>query len=93
MSGIEHHVHGDVAIHGDIDLAHVAHLVVIGHVVSDNVVWVTDLWSPGRDAARTPGTVAVNEAVKKIGISNATFAGGHGTNAKQSVLDGIVAQN
>jgi glyoxylase-like metal-dependent hydrolase (beta-lactamase superfamily II) len=67
--------------------------MLIGHVVNDNVVWVTDLWSPGRDAARTPGVVAVSEAAKKVGISNATFAGGHGTNAKQSVLDGIVAQN
>jgi len=67
--------------------------MIIGHVVKDNIVWVTDIWSPGRDAARTPGVLAVNDAVKKIGIKDATFAGGHGTSAKQSVLDGIVAQN
>jgi hypothetical protein len=57
------------------------------------VVWVTDIWSPGRDAAKNAGVVAFNEAVKKLGITGATFAGGHGSNAKQSVLDGIVASN
>src|SRR5262249_44263914 len=67
--------------------------MIIGHVVKENIVWVTDIWSPGRDAKRTPGVLALSEAVKKIGIKDATFAGGHGTNAKQSVLDGIVAQN
>jgi hypothetical protein len=57
------------------------------------VVWVTDIWSPGRDAAKTPGTMAVHAAVQKLGITNATFAGGHGSNAKQSALDTIVASN
>ena len=67
--------------------------MIIGHVVKDNIVWVTDIWSPGRDANRSPGVVALGEAVKKLGIKDATFAGGHGSTAKQSVLDGIVAQN
>jgi len=67
--------------------------MIICHVVKDNIVWVTDIWSPGRDAKRTPGVLALNEAVKRIGIKDATFAGGHGSNAKQAVLDGIVAQN
>src|SRR5262245_16347629 len=57
--------------------------MIIGHVVKENVVWVTDIWSPGRDASRTPGVLAVGEAVKKIGIKDATFAGGHGSTAKQ----------
>jgi hypothetical protein len=61
--------------------------------VQPNVVWVTDIWSPGRDAARTPGVLALNEAVAKLGIKNATFAGGHGSNAKQAVLAAIVAGN
>src|SRR5262249_26970349 len=42
--------------------------MLIGHVVKDNVVWVTDIWSPGRDANRTPGVLSVAEAVKKHGI-------------------------
>jgi len=67
--------------------------MIIGHVVKENIVWVTDIWSPGRDASRTPGVLAVDEAVKKIGIKDATFAGGHGSTAKQEVLEKIVAQN
>lgn len=67
--------------------------MLIAHVVQPNVVWVTDLWSPGRDSAKTPGVQAVNEAVKKLGIKGATFAGGHGSNAPQEKLDAILAQN
>jgi hypothetical protein len=67
--------------------------MLIGHVAGPNVVWVTDIWSPGRDAAKTPGVIALNEAVKKLGITDATFAGGHGSNAKQPQLDAIVASN
>ncbi len=67
--------------------------MLIGHVVQPNVVWVTDIWSPGRDANKTAGVVAVNEAVKKLGITDAIFAGGHGSNAKQSALDTIMASN
>ncbi len=67
--------------------------MIIGHVVKENIVWVTDIWSPGRDGNRTPGVVAVAEAVNKIGIKDATFAGGHGSTAKQEALDRIVAQN
>ena len=29
--------------------------MLIGHVVQPNVVWVTDIWSPGRDAAKNAG--------------------------------------
>jgi Metallo-beta-lactamase superfamily len=67
--------------------------MVIGHVVGPNIVWVTDIWSPGRDSPRTPGVVALHEAVKKLGITGATFAGGHGSSAPQEKLDGIVASN
>ena len=67
--------------------------MLIGYVVQPNVVWVTDIWSPGRDAAKTPGVLALNDAVKKLGVKDATFAGGHGSNAKQTVLDGILAAN
>jgi hypothetical protein len=82
---------------GEINLYNIAnpHVdgMLIGHVVRDNVVWVTDIWSPGRDGARTPGVLALAEAVQKAGIKNATFAGGHGANAKQDALDRILAQN
>jgi hypothetical protein len=67
--------------------------MLIAHVVQPNVVWVTDIWSPGRDAAKSPGVQALNDAVKKLGIKGATFAGGHGSNAPQDKLDAIFAQN
>jgi hypothetical protein len=67
--------------------------LVIGHVVQPNIVWVTDIWSPARDAAKTPGVVALNDAVKKLGIAGATFAGGHGTTAGQDKLDSILASD
>jgi glyoxylase-like metal-dependent hydrolase (beta-lactamase superfamily II) len=66
--------------------------MLLGHVVKDNVVWVTDLYSPGRDTAKTPGSEAVAAAVKKLGISGATFGGGHGANGPQSGLEAIMAQ-
>ncbi len=67
--------------------------MLLGHVVNDNVVWVTDLYSPVRDTAKNAGNTAVAAAVKKLGITGATFAGGHGSNGKQSDLDAIAAQN
>jgi len=67
--------------------------MLIGYVVQPSVVWVTDIWSPGRDAKRNPGVLAFAAALKKLGVKDATYAGGHGSNAKQTVLDGILAQN
>lgn len=59
---------------------------LLGHVVKENVVFVTDLISPRGPVARTEGTLAVGEAFKKYGITNALIAGGHGTTAKQSEI-------
>jgi len=66
--------------------------MLLGHVVKDNVVWVTDLYSPGRDTTKNAGSESVEAAVKKLGISGATFAGGHGSNGPQSGLEAIMAQ-
>jgi glyoxylase-like metal-dependent hydrolase (beta-lactamase superfamily II) len=57
---------------------------LLGHVVKENVVFVTDLISPRGPIQRTDGTLAVGEALKKYGITNALIAGGHGTTAKQA---------
>jgi glyoxylase-like metal-dependent hydrolase (beta-lactamase superfamily II) len=57
---------------------------LLGHVVKENVVFVTDLISPRGPVARTEGSLAVGEAFKKHGIKDALIAGGHGTTAKQS---------
>ena len=43
---------------------------LLGHVVKENVVFVTDLISPRGPVARTDGTLAVGEALKKYGITD-----------------------
>jgi glyoxylase-like metal-dependent hydrolase (beta-lactamase superfamily II) len=57
---------------------------LMGHVVKGNVVFITDLISPRGAIARTEGTVAVGDALKKYGIKDSIIAGGHGTTAKQA---------
>jgi glyoxylase-like metal-dependent hydrolase (beta-lactamase superfamily II) len=65
--------------------------MLIGHVVKDNIVWVTDLWNPGTPPAKSENAEAFVAALKKIGISGATLAGGHGNNGKQSDLEAVMA--
>jgi glyoxylase-like metal-dependent hydrolase (beta-lactamase superfamily II) len=64
--------------------------MILGHVVGPNVVFVTDLLSPRGQIQRTPGTLAVGEALKKHGITGSTIAGGHGTTAKQAEIGGAL---
>jgi glyoxylase-like metal-dependent hydrolase (beta-lactamase superfamily II) len=59
---------------------------LLGHVVKANVVFVTDLISPRGPVARSEGSLAVGEALKKYGITGSTIAGGHGTTAKQAEI-------
>jgi glyoxylase-like metal-dependent hydrolase (beta-lactamase superfamily II) len=59
---------------------------LLGHVVKDNIVYVTDLISPRGPVTRSEGTLAVGEAFKKYGIKDALIAGGHGTTVKQAEI-------
>jgi glyoxylase-like metal-dependent hydrolase (beta-lactamase superfamily II) len=72
------------------DNPHVDGMLTI-QVVQPNIVWVTDLWSPVRDTAKTPNSEAYAAALKKLGISGATLAGGHGASGKQSDLEALMA--
>jgi glyoxylase-like metal-dependent hydrolase (beta-lactamase superfamily II) len=65
--------------------------MLIGHVVKDNIVWVTDLWSPAPNLTKNENAEAFAAALKKIGITGATLAGGHGSNGKQSDLEAVMA--
>jgi hypothetical protein len=65
--------------------------MLIGHVVKENVVWVTDLWSPAPNAGKNENVEAFSAALKKVGITGATLAGGHGSNGKQSDLEAVMA--
>lgn len=66
--------------------------MLIGYVVSAELVWVTDLWVPGRDKVKSPRVVSLSEAIKKLGIAPVRYAGGHGGVGTNSELDAIVAQ-
>jgi hypothetical protein len=48
--------------------------MLLGQVVKDNVVRVTDLHSPGRDTVKNAGNSLVAEAVRRLGIAGAAFA-------------------
>jgi len=64
---------------------------LIGHVVRENIVWITDLVSPRPQMQRTPWTVAAGNALRKHGINDALIAGGHGTTGKQADMTAILA--
>jgi hypothetical protein len=81
---------GEVWLHR-IDSPHVDGML-LGQVAKDNVVRVTDLHSPGRDTVKNARNSSVAEVVRRLGITGAAFAGGHGSNGKQSDLDAITAQ-
>jgi glyoxylase-like metal-dependent hydrolase (beta-lactamase superfamily II) len=66
---------------------------LLAHVVTDNVLWVTDLISPRGSITRSPATVAVGEALKKYGITGAIIAGGHGTTVKQDDITEALTLN
>ena len=65
--------------------------MLIVHVVGPNLLYVTDLISPRGPITRTPGTVAVGEALRRLNITGTTIAGGHGTTAKQADIAAALA--
>jgi glyoxylase-like metal-dependent hydrolase (beta-lactamase superfamily II) len=67
--------------------------MIIGHVVRGNVVYVTDLISPRGPVERSPATVSVGDVLRKVGITGAVIAGGHGTTAKQADIAAALATN
>jgi len=64
---------------------------LLAHVVTGNILYVTDLISPRGPIDRSEATVAVGEVLRKLGISGATIAGGHGTVAKQADIGPALA--
>jgi glyoxylase-like metal-dependent hydrolase (beta-lactamase superfamily II) len=67
--------------------------MIMGHVVKENIIWVTDLVSPRGQVGRTDQTVAVGNALRKHNITGATIAGGHGGTTKQSDIAAALASN
>jgi glyoxylase-like metal-dependent hydrolase (beta-lactamase superfamily II) len=66
--------------------------MLIAHIMPGNIVYETDLWTPGSESGRTPAGITFAAALKKLGIQNATVAGGHGAAAApQAEFDRIYA--
>jgi glyoxylase-like metal-dependent hydrolase (beta-lactamase superfamily II) len=63
----------------------------IVHVVNGNVLYVTDLISPRGPIERSEATISVGDAVRKLNITGATIAGGHGTTVKEADIAAALA--
>jgi glyoxylase-like metal-dependent hydrolase (beta-lactamase superfamily II) len=66
--------------------------MLIGHLVNENIVWVTDLYSPIRDEDRSEMFVSFYEGLKKLGIAPGRIAGGHGGVVPASEMEAIMAK-
>jgi glyoxylase-like metal-dependent hydrolase (beta-lactamase superfamily II) len=66
-----------------------AYGMLIGYVVNDDLVWVTDMYSPARDQRRSPGAVNLYETLRRLGIKPKRLAGGHGGTASYAEFEAV----
>ncbi len=66
--------------------------MLTGYVVGPKIVWVTDIFSPGREANKSPANIQFHDTVKKLGLSPATYAGGHGTFVSEADYSAMLAK-
>jgi glyoxylase-like metal-dependent hydrolase (beta-lactamase superfamily II) len=64
--------------------------MLIGFVRPEKLVWVTDLYSPGRERVKTPSNAGFHDTITKLGIAPERYAGGHGSSGTQAEFDAIV---
>jgi hypothetical protein len=70
--------------------------MLIGHVVGNKLIYVTDLISPrGAPIARSEATVAVGNTLREWDVEDTdlTFVGGHGGTVKQAEMAAALAEN
>jgi glyoxylase-like metal-dependent hydrolase (beta-lactamase superfamily II) len=63
--------------------------MLVGYVVNDSLLWVTDMYSPARDQRKTPGAVNLYDKLMGLGIKPARIAGGHGGPASYAEFEAI----
>jgi hypothetical protein len=56
------------------------------------LVWVTDLYVPTAQAKANPENTAFHETVKKLGLTPALYAGGHGTTATEAAYQAMLGK-
>jgi glyoxylase-like metal-dependent hydrolase (beta-lactamase superfamily II) len=74
-----------------IDNPHADGMLLV-HEMSKNLIFVTDLYSPGRDKTKNPNNLAVRDALQKLGVQPAMFAGGHGSSGDWAAFQQVVSQ-
>jgi glyoxylase-like metal-dependent hydrolase (beta-lactamase superfamily II) len=65
--------------------------MLIAHVMKENIVFDSDLYSPVRDKAKTPNNTAFLATLKTLGLSQARIAGGHGGVGSAGDLEALAA--
>jgi glyoxylase-like metal-dependent hydrolase (beta-lactamase superfamily II) len=63
--------------------------MLVGYMSKDDILWVTDMYSPARDARKSPGAVNLYETLKQLGIKPSRLAGGHGGSASYAEFEAI----
>jgi glyoxylase-like metal-dependent hydrolase (beta-lactamase superfamily II) len=62
------------------------------YVAGPKIVWVTDIYVPTPQAGKNPENTAFHETIKKLGLSPALYAGGHGTVATEESYQAMLAK-
>jgi hypothetical protein len=57
--------------------------------VNEDLVWVTDVYSPVRDKVKSPAGVAFYKTLKMLELRPVRFAGGHGGAGSYADFDTI----
>jgi hypothetical protein len=63
--------------------------MLVGYMPKDDILWVTDMYSPARDARKSPGAVNLYETLKQLGIKPSRLAGGHGGSASYAEFEAV----
>ena len=63
--------------------------MLVSHITSADLMWITDQYSAGRDTRKSPGAVHLYETLKQLGVRPARFAGGHGSSGTYEEFEAI----
>ena len=63
--------------------------MLVSHITSADLMWVTDQYSAGRDRTKSPGAVHLYETLKRLRVKPARFAGGHGSSGTYAEFEAI----
>jgi len=66
--------------------------MLTGYVFGPRIVWVTDIYSPGRESTKTAANAQFHDTIKKLGLSPAIYAGGHGSSGTEADFQAMLAK-